>query len=197
LPSDLVSALAATPDGTLWVGTGGGLARGQIHEVKPQIVQLVGELVGSEVSNITEDQHTFAVVVFDPTYRTRPDQFRYHWKLQRWTPLTGWQKIDEKLTRSSSYSAQFRDDGSYKIGVQVDDILGVQSEPYEYRFSVKLPWFTEPARLAYFSRAKNRGTPWAKAPYSARCAEYRGDPSSPGLTAYRDRRQRACSLPNV
>ena len=48
-----------------------------------------------------------------------------------------------------------------------------------------------------FSRAKNRGTAWAKAPYSARCAEYRGDPSSPGLTAYRDRRQRACSLPNV
>jgi hypothetical protein len=48
-----------------------------------------------------------------------------------------------------------------------------------------------------FSRAKNRGTAWAKAPYSARCAEYRGDPSSPVLTAYRDRRQRACSLPNV
>src|SRR5215472_17028921 len=48
-----------------------------------------------------------------------------------------------------------------------------------------------------FSRAKNRETAWAKAPYSARCAEYRGDPSSPGLTAYRDRRQRACSLPTV
>src|SRR6516162_6400135 len=77
------------------------------------------------------------------------------------------------------------------------ETLGIRSGPADDSERSRLLASLNRRASPIFSRAKNRGTAWAKAPYSARCAEYRGDPSSPGLTAYRDRRQRACSLPNV
>jgi hypothetical protein len=133
LPDDWVRALLPARDGALWVGTGGGLARLKVATTPPRIVKLIGQL-GSKGAQITQMQHTFAAVPFDPKYETEGREWRFLWRLEQPSGETS-----ETLTRSSYYEAAFEGDGQYKVAVQAIDKHGLKSEPYVYRFDVALP----------------------------------------------------------
>ncbi len=133
LPDNDVQALA--PGGTARSGSApaAALARLKPPVTPPRIVKLVGQL-GSEGAKITQAQHTFAAIAFDPKYQTDGREWRFLWRLD---PPSG--EPGETRTRSSYYEAVFEDDGRHRVTVQAIDEYGLRSEPYVYAFDVALP----------------------------------------------------------
>jgi hypothetical protein len=113
LPSDIVNALVPAPDGALWVGTSGGLGY-LTHSPTPthEIVDVIGGDL-KNVTNVTQEVQTVAVVAFDHSQLTQPAMFRYAWRLTE----RGWlvdQPGPEVVTKSPVYTAQFKHDGTYQ-----------------------------------------------------------------------------------
>jgi hypothetical protein len=98
-----------------------------------RIVELVGD-----VGDVTQREHTIAVVAFDDSYLTEPDRFRYVWRIQELTLLRQ-SPAREVSTRSAVYRANFDHDGTYKLQVAAIDRYGMWSEPREIIFRVALP----------------------------------------------------------
>lgn len=134
LPDDEVSALALSSEGDLWVGTRGGLARFRFSEQQPQIVDLVGAAKSARAQRITQNRHTFAVVPFDPSYRTEGLEWRFQWRLE---PPSGEARTVER--RSPYFDARFEQDGEYILSVQAIDVNGFRSDPYVHKLEVALP----------------------------------------------------------
>jgi len=126
-----IQALTVSDDGGVWVGTGGGLIRYQDSSMRPKIVRLIG---GMPNFIHTQEQHTFAVVAFDPNFRTQAQEFRYLWTLQK-----GQQTVETVENRNSYYSVNDLTNGNYSLRISALDINGIVSEPHEYLFTVELP----------------------------------------------------------
>ncbi len=132
LPDNGVASLAVAPDGGLWIGTdGGGLARYAAPEEEVRIVELIGRL-----DTISQQQHTFAVLPFDPSYRTPISRFRYLWTMKR----EGSDKpLDHHTGRSNIFTTKGLEDGRYTLRVEAIDRYGRRSEPVLHSFQVALP----------------------------------------------------------
>ena len=134
LPSDSVFALAIGSDGALWVGTFGGLSEFTPDLSRtPRIVDVIGE-----VSEVTQAEHTVAVVAFDPNYLTQPGMFHFVWRTTE-RGLIGDQPGPEIKTRSSVYKMAFNHDGTYQLRVVAVDRYGNRSDPKDIKFKVTLP----------------------------------------------------------
>jgi hypothetical protein len=158
LPHVWVGALAATSDG-LWVGMQGrGLAGGlaRFHQGPlPEILDLVGR---PEKDRVTQSRHTFAVILFDPTYQMAGKMFRYHWVLTRHTILHT-VTHDESTTYIpvKTFTFKEQEDGHYILTVTAIDTHGVRSRPFPYPFEVALPR-PPPPLLVWLKRGLLSGT---------------------------------------
>jgi len=134
LPGDIVTSLVLGPDGSMWVGTSGGLGHFN-HPLSgnPRIVEVIGKM-----NKVTQADQTVAVVAMDDSYLTRPEMFRYAWSMTESGPL-GSRPGPEINTRSSVYRATFDHDGSYQLRVTALDRYGNRSEPKNINFDVTLP----------------------------------------------------------
>jgi ligand-binding sensor domain-containing protein len=133
LPNDDVSAVAFA-DGSLWVGTRGGIARlKQASKPTHAIVNVIGNS-----GKVVQHQQTLAVVAFDRSYRTRSDMFRYVWRVRE-EGARGEVAGEEVNSRSPIYKAEFKDNGTYRVRVFAVDRYGMWSEPKELTFEVTTP----------------------------------------------------------
>ena len=136
LPDDRVLALHALSDQAVGVGTvGGGLAVMRRPESVPQIVDFLGF---PEDSKVRQSLHTFAVNAFDPSFLTKPEEFRYEWILFRKKGL------DRKELERETAPGQFREfhfpeNGVYAVQVVAIDRNGYRSEERDEVFDVVLP----------------------------------------------------------
>lgn len=130
LPSNFVRALAAGGDGVFWAGTDAGLVRLRTRSKPPRVLQLAGE-AGPQQNSA---RRRFTVRAFDPEYQTQAAEWRYVWQLTR--PNGESRRIED---RSGSFDASLGQDGPYVLSVRAIAGSGAQSEPYVYRFEVRLP----------------------------------------------------------
>jgi ligand-binding sensor domain-containing protein len=127
-----VTALLPCTDGTIWVGTKGGLT----HFTPPKTIPQVELIPASEKKSATfaQPRQTFAAWAFDPQYLTRSQDFHYHWILK-----SGDKTLLEKVTVAPLLSQEFQDGREYGLEVRAIDKYGYQSGPKETRFRIALP----------------------------------------------------------
>ena len=143
LPHNYVQALAVGGDGTLWVGTYFGLARFSPPASRPTVTELIGQ-----IETVTQPEHLFSSSVFDPSYLTGSEQFRYQWTLKG--PVS-----EQKTSRSSIYTTPKLREGKYVLNVVALDRYGWPSKPYTTEFTVDL-------RGPSLAEIWHALSPWAK-----------------------------------
>jgi len=140
-------AFAAEPDGTIWIGTSGGLTRFKESELKgwsgsPRAV-LSEVRLGSQAfdpaqeARVNHNQNTlnlrFGVLAF-----ARPSAQRYQYR------LVG---LSEEWKETKQPEVQFPDlpPGSYRVELRGNDGYGKWSEvPTVFNFTIRAPWWAHP-----------------------------------------------------
>jgi hypothetical protein len=133
LPGD-IQAIDFASDGSLWVGgRQGGIAHFRPPNTKPEVV-----LLANAATKVTEREHTFGIVPFDPAFETKVESFRYHWTIKRLF-FFGHPDLVADQYASTPFQKFRLDDGSYTLNVVAIDRYGIESKPFSHDFQVAVP----------------------------------------------------------
>jgi ligand-binding sensor domain-containing protein len=129
-----ISHILIDSDSTLWVGGGqNGIARFRPPIVKPQVVELTGNL-----ALVDQERHTFGVLAYDPSFRTGPEAFRFHWTLAKNSFFDLKTETQDFYTSTPFLKLDKLTDGVFDLRVIAIDRYGLQSEAMPHRFRVSI-----------------------------------------------------------